>query len=153
MKRKNRALAPVAALLDAILAVPASAEAPRNPYEESLVQAVQSHVDTYRSWNLDAFVGTFAEDATVLVDGQSATGHAEIRRLYAANFADSPHTVKILESGLRKGLVYLTISYLFEDGYERCCSYSEYFVKDGKIAYLKVTMTNRAYRTTGGEPK
>ena len=149
----KRTLAPVTALVAAVLAVPASANAPRNAYEESLVQAVQNHVDTYRTWNLDAFVGTFAEDATVLVDGQSATGHEEIRRFYAANFADNPHTVQIIESGLRKGLVYLTISYLFEDGYERCCSYSEYFVKDDKIAYLKVTMTNRKYRTTRREPE
>lgn len=153
MKRLPTGLILAAAVLAAPTSAPASANAPRNAYEEGLVRAVQSHVDTYRSWDLDAFVGTFAEDATVLVDGQAANGHEEIRRFYAANFADTPHTIKILESGLSKGLVYLTTSYLFEDGYERCCSYSEYFVKDGKIAYLKVTMTNRKYRTTRREPE
>ena len=135
------------------LAVPASANAPRNYYEQTLVEAVQTHVDVYRSWDLDAFVDTFTEDATVMVDGVAANGHGEIRKFYAANFEAEPHSIKIIESGIRKGLVYLTISYTFEDGYERCCSYSEYFVKDGKIDYLKVKMTNRAYRTTKKDPE
>ncbi len=132
----------------ATLTVPAHANAPRNDYERSLVQAVQSHVDTYRSWDLDAFVDTFTKDAIVMVDGDTATGHAEIRDFYRSNFADTAHSVKIIESGMRKGMVYLTISYTFADGMERCCSYSEYYVEDGKISYLKVRMTNRIYRTT-----
>ncbi|MEM7689751.1 MAG: nuclear transport factor 2 family protein [Pseudomonadota bacterium] len=137
----------------ASLAVPASAGAPRNSYEQAAVEAVQAHVNAYRTWDLDAFMATFAEDATLMLDGNTATGHAEIRRLYAPNFEDIPHSVKILESGVRKGLVNLTISYVFEDGYERCCSYSEYFVEDGKIAYLKVKMTNRMYQTSKSEPE
>lgn len=137
----------------ASLAASPSAAAPRNIYEQDLVKAVQNHVDIYRSWDLDAFVDTFAVDAVVMLDGQTATGHAEIRSLYASNFADIPHSIKILESGLRRGMVYMTASYIFEDGYERCCSYSQYFVKDGKITLLKVTMTNRTYRTSKSEPE
>lgn len=130
-------------LAAATLAVPANAGAPRNYYEQTLVEAVQTHVDVYRSWDLDAFVETFAPDATVMIDGKAANGHAEIRQSYASTFEDDPHTVQILESGVRKGLVYLTMSFTFEDGKERCCSYIEYYVKDGKIAYLKAKMSNR----------
>ena len=138
-------------MLLATLAVPAQADAPRNAYERAAVDAVQAHVNVYRKWDLDAFVETFAADATVMVDGKVANGHEAIRRFYSANFEGNPHTIQILESGVRKGLVYLTVSYTFEDGYERCCSYGEYFVKDGKVAYLNVTMSNRAKRVRRAE--
>ena len=102
---------------------------------------------------LDGAAGAVDGAIDGAVDGVAANGHEEIRNFYTANFDAEPHSIKILESGVRKGLVYLTISYIFEDGYERCCSYSEYFVKDGKIDYLKVKMTNRAYRTTKKNPE
>ncbi len=133
-------------------AIPASAAPPRNAYENGLVAAVQVHVDAYRAWDLDAFVDTFAEDATVMLDGKAATGRAAIRDLYAAQFAGEPHTITVLESGVRRGLVHLTLSYAFEDGRERCCAYAEYYAKEGKIAYFKLTMTNRKYRTTRRKP-
>ena len=131
-------------LAAASLAVPAQAGPPRNDYERAAVAAVQSHVNVHRSWDLDAFVETFTEDAIVQVDGEMAKGHDAIRRFYASNFEGEPHTIEILESGLRRGMVYLTISYTFEDGYQRCCSFGQYYVKDGKISYLRVSMTNRA---------
>lgn len=130
-------------LAAATLAAPANANAQRNYYEQTLIEAVQTHVDVYRSWDLDAFVATFEEDATVMIDGEAANGHAEIRQFYQSTFEDDPHSVQILDAGVRKGLVYLTMSFTFEDGLERCCSYVEYYVKDGKIAYLKAKMSNR----------
>lgn len=130
----------------ALAATPAMAGPPRNAYEQGALDTVQAHVNVYRAWDLDAFVATFAHDAVVMLDGRTATGHAEIRALYASNFASAPHTIQIIESGMRKGMVYLTISYAFEDGYERCCSYAEYFVKEGHIAFLTVTMSNRQKR-------
>lgn len=139
------ALGALATLLGAAT-LPAHAAPPRTVYEKRLVAAVQNHVDVYRSWDLEAFVDTFAEDAQIMVDGRSARGRAQIREFYRSNFEDVPHTIQIVESGIDKGLVYLTVAYRFEDGYERCCSYGEYYVKDGKIAFLSVTMTNRRYR-------
>jgi hypothetical protein len=132
------------ALLVSIAPVAINAAPPRNAYEQDLVLAVQGHVDAYRAWDLEAFVDTFAEDATVMIEGKGATGHEAIRRLYADHFAGAPHTITVLESGVRRGLVYLTLSYTFEDGRERCCAYAEYYAKDGKIVYLSSKMSNRA---------
>ncbi|MEM6585721.1 MAG: nuclear transport factor 2 family protein [Pseudomonadota bacterium] len=144
---------PILGLAAALLATPAQAGPPRNAYEDGLVAAVQNHIDVYRSWDLDAFVETFSEDAVITVDGDGATGRDEIRAFYRSNFADEPHTIRILESGVRKGLVYLTMSYTFKDGLERCCSYANYFVKDGKIAYLDVKMSGRQKLVVRAKPK
>lgn len=140
-------------LAAATLAAPASANAPRTYYEQTLVEAVQTHIDVYRSWDLDAFVDTFQEDAVVMVDGEAAKGHAQIRQFYQSTFDDEPHTVQVLESGVRRGLVHLTMSFTFDDGLERCCSYVEYYVKDGKVAYLKAKMSNRVKAVRRAEAK
>lgn len=132
------------ALASAAVAAPVAADAPRNGYEQAAVEAVQAHIDMYRTWDLDAFVSTFTEDAVVMVDGKVVEGKPDIRAYYASAFADDPHKVQVIESGLKKGLVYITMSYTFKDGYERCCTYANYFVKDGKVAYLDVTMSNRS---------
>ncbi|MEL6707475.1 MAG: nuclear transport factor 2 family protein [Pseudomonadota bacterium] len=133
-------------LTTAAFAAPAAAGPPRNFYEEAAVQAVQAHIDMYRAWDLDAFVSTFTEDAIVMVDGKAVEGKSDIRAYYASAFADDPHKVQVIESGLKRGLVYITMSYTFKDGYERCCTYANYFVKDGKIAFLEVKMSNRSKR-------
>ena len=148
-RRINAAWAIGVGALGALLgsaAAPAHAAPPRTVYEKRMITAVQNHVDVYRAWDLEAFVDTFAEDAQIMVDGRSAKGRAQIREFYRSNFEDVPHTIQIIESGVNKGMVYLTVAYRFEDGYERCCSYGEYYVKNGKIAFLNVTMTNRRYR-------
>ncbi|MEM9502195.1 MAG: nuclear transport factor 2 family protein [Pseudomonadota bacterium] len=107
--------------------------------EAEAVSAVQRHVDAYRSGSLDRFVATFAPDATVTVSGVTASGRAEIRAFYASNFADNPHTIRVVDSGMGNGFVYVTAAYTFSDKIERCCSYSEYEVRGGKIASLNVT--------------
>ncbi|MEL6877070.1 MAG: nuclear transport factor 2 family protein [Pseudomonadota bacterium] len=97
---------------------------------------VQAHVNAYRSGSLDAFVATFAKDATVTANGLTATGHAEIRKLYSLNFKPGAPKIKIVESGLSGPNVYINAAYVFKDGREMCCSYSEYTIKNGKITYL-----------------
>lgn len=133
----------LACALAALCISPATAQ-PRNAYEQEAAAAVQRHVDAYRSWDLDRFVDTFAVDATVQVDGKSAKGHSQIRAFYARNFADPPHTIRILESGIRRGMVFMTVAYTFADGSNRCCSYSEYFVQNGKIMFLTVRMESHS---------
>jgi len=134
----------ILAFAAAAIAAPAAADAPRNAYEQAAVDAVQAHINVYRDWDLDAFVQTFTDDAMVMVDGEAFDGHAKIRDYYASAFADDPHTVRVIESGVRKGLVYITTTDTFEDGKERCCTYAQYFVKDGKIAYLDVKISGRS---------
>ncbi len=100
------------------------------------VAAVQAHVDAYRSGNLDRFVATFTPDAEVHANGMVAVGREQIRALYAANFAPGAPSIRIDDSGVNGQFVYLSVGYIFADGQEMCCSYSEYEVSGGKIAYL-----------------
>ncbi len=132
----------VAALCAAPIAVDQSAaaddgeQATASQEDIARVAAVQAHVDAYRSGDLDAFVATFTPDAQVFANNERATGHQEIRALYALNFAPGAPRLRIHETWINDGLVYLTIGYVFESGEEMCCSYSEYEVRDGKISYL-----------------
>ena len=100
------------------------------------VEAVQRHVDAYRSGNLDRFVATFTPDAEVYANGLVARGRDEIRALYRLNFAPGAPRIKIHDSGVSGRFVYLSVGYVLPDGEEMCCSYSEYEVIDGKISYL-----------------
>lgn len=101
------------------------------------VQAVQAHVDAYRTGNLERFLTTFAPDAVVVANGVVATGRNEIRELYRMNFIPGAPSIRIVESGKEGETVYLTIAYTFADGGERCCSYSQYTVRNGRIVYLE----------------
>ncbi|MHA7818912.1 MAG: nuclear transport factor 2 family protein [Erythrobacter sp.] len=103
------------------------------------VAAVQSHVDAYRSGNLDRFVATFTPDAEVYGNGLVARGRGEIRALYRSNFAPGAPSIRIHGSEVSGEFVYLTIGYILSNGDELCCSYSEYAVTDGKISYLAVS--------------
>jgi len=133
-----RSLAAMAMAL--ALAAPASSQtAQLSDVDVANAQAVQAHVDAYRSGSLERFVATFAEDATVMVGDMVATGHAEIRAFYASNFESNEHSIQIVESGIVEGRVVITASYHFNNGMEGCCSRSEYEVRDGKIAHLWVT--------------
>lgn len=127
------------ALIAAPPVVAQTATENENPGTEKTA-TVQAHVDAYRSGDLDRFVATFSSDATVDAGGMIAKGHAEIREFYATNFADDDfrHTLRVVDSGMSEGRVYLSAAYTFSDGVERCCSYSEYEISDGKITHLSV---------------
>ncbi len=114
---------------------PASADADRAGAAKAA--AVQRHVDAYRTGSLDRFVATFTADARVEANGMVATGHREIRALYALNFALGAPAIRVTESGFTSTGVFLSVGYVFENGEEMCCSYSEYEVSDGKIALLR----------------
>ena len=107
-----------------------------DPQAAARIEAVQRHVDAYRSRNLDRFVATFTPDAEVYANGMVARGHEEIRALYRLNFTPGAPSIKVHESGLSGNFVYLSVGYVLSSGEEMCCSYSEYEVRDGKISYL-----------------
>ncbi len=122
----------------------AQAAAPAaDPVALAKVAAVQRHVDAYRSGDLDRFVATFTADARVVANGIVATGRAEIRALYAANFAPGAPSIRITDSGIEGGAVFLSVGYVFEDGQEMCCSYTEYEIDlasdGGQISALRST--------------
>ena len=100
---------------------------------------VQRHVDAYRAGDLERFVATFAHDATVNVNGVEVTGHSRIHAMYRENFKEGAPTIRIEDSGMSDEIIYLTVAYVFEDGSEECCSYSEYTVVDGKIVFLRTS--------------
>ena len=97
---------------------------------------VQRHIDAYRSGNLERFVATFAHDATVVANGVEVTGQSRIHSLYRKNFEEGAPKIRIVESNIDGARIFLTVAYVFENGSEACCSYSEYTVVDGKIVYL-----------------
>lgn len=103
----------------------------------SASEVVQVHVDAYRSGHLERFVRTFSPDAVVVANGMVARGRYEIREIYRLNFAPGAPGIRIVESGADGDTVYLTVAYTFADGGERCCSYAEYTVKNGKIVHLE----------------
>lgn len=119
----------------ALMGAPAAAQDSDPVAEASAV--VQNHVDAYRSGNIDRFVATFAKDATVVANGISMTGHKDIKAFYALNFGKDAPEIQIVESGVVDGRIYMAVAYIFADGNELCCSYSEYTVEDGKITYLE----------------
>jgi len=137
----RRGVLAVAAL--AALAAPSASAQPQNANEQAAIRAVQAHIDAYRSWNLERFVATFAPDATVVANGMTATGHAQIRAFYAKNFEDVPHTIRIVDSAIDGSVVTVTIAYTFADGRERCCSYSEYVASGGKITFLSAAFAKK----------
>ncbi|WP_271439000.1 nuclear transport factor 2 family protein [Pontixanthobacter luteolus] len=104
--------------------------------QESPVAVVQSHIDAYRARNLNAFMRSFASDAVVVIDGVAVQGHAQIRELYSLNFAPGAPKLKMISSGQADGVVWFESGYVFQDGSELCCGYSEYTVENGKITML-----------------
>lgn len=123
----------------AIAAIASIFAAPVAFAQASPQTVVQRHVDAYRSGDLDRFVATFAHNATVNVNGVEVTGHSRIHAMYREKVKEGAPSIRIAESGIDNGVVYLTVSYVFEDGREECCSYSEYTVVDGKIVYLQTS--------------
>jgi len=122
-----------------IAALASLAMAPSAFAQASPQTVVQRHIDAYRAGDLDRFVATFAHDATVVVDGEEVTGQSRIHSLYRTKFAEDAPTIRIEDSGMTDGQIYLTIAYVFEDGSEECCSYSEFTIIDGKIVFLQTT--------------
>ncbi|MBV7259588.1 nuclear transport factor 2 family protein [Erythrobacter crassostreae] len=113
------------------------AMAQENTQTPGAARAVQGHVDAYRSGNLERYVRSFAPNAVVTMNGVVlANGHAEIRALYRLNFAEGAPKIRIDDSGVNRDRVYLSVAYVFADGSEQCCSYSEYLVSGGKITRL-----------------
>ncbi len=119
----------------AIAAIASLFAAPVAFAQASPQTVVQRNVDAYRAGDLERFVSTFAHDATVVVNGEEIQGHSRIHAFYRSSFADGPNTIRITESEMREGRILLTIAYDFGDGVERCCSYHEYVVVDGKIVW------------------
>lgn len=113
-----------------------AAPAETDPATRASVAGVQRHVDAYRSGDIDRFVATFTPDAEVYANGMVAKGHAQIRALYRLNFERGAPSIRIHDSGISGGLVFLSVGYVLASGEEICCSYSEYEVTDGKISYL-----------------
>ena len=101
------------------------------------VRALQRHLDAYRSGDLDRFVATFAPDAVVRADGFVAIGHDQIKALYSLNFVPGAPTIRVHDRGLNGERIYISVGYVFEDGQEMCCSYSEYEITNGRISFLE----------------
>lgn len=120
----------------AIAAIASLFAAPVAFAQASPQTVVQRNVDAYRAGDLERFVSTFAHDATVVANGLEVTGQSRIHALYRKNFEEDGHKIRIVESSMENGRIYLTVAYVFADGSEACCSYSEYTVVDGKIVYL-----------------
>ncbi|WP_185960168.1 nuclear transport factor 2 family protein [Erythrobacter insulae] len=117
--------------------VGAEEDNPENGQDQSAARAVQAHVDAYRSGDLGRFLGTFAPDAIVNLNGVTvATGHQQISALYRVNFVQGAPAIRVDSSGMNGDLLFLSIAYIFPDGSEVCCSYSEYEVTNGKITRL-----------------
>ena len=136
---RNFVLALAAALT---LAQPVSAQSPEE--ELAIIEAVQTHLNAYRSDNLESFVSTFSRDAVLEVGTEKASGHAEIRDFYASSFRGGlDHSIRIVDRAMQDGWVILTTSYIYNDGREACCSESYYFVENGRIAQLYVQFPNR----------
>ncbi|MCK0128771.1 nuclear transport factor 2 family protein [Erythrobacter sp. F6033] len=121
----------------AMMAATPSAVAQENTQTPAAARAVQAHVDAYRARNLDRYVRTFAPNAVVTMNGVVlANGHEEIRALYRLNFTEDAPKIRIDDSGMTGDRVYLSVGYVFANGSEECCSYSEYTVSGGKITRL-----------------
>lgn len=116
-------------------AKPASADA-ELAAAKAKMNAIQRHVDAYRTGDLDRFVATFTHDAVVRADGYVAMGREQIRAMYALNFAPGAPSLKVYDSGLAGENVFLSAGYVLDSGEEMCCSYSEYEVRDGKVSFL-----------------
>lgn len=101
------------------------------------VRVLQRHIDAYRSGDLDRFVATFAPDAVVRADGFVAIGHAQIRALYELNFVPGAPKIQVRDRGLNGERIYISVGYVFENGQEICCSYSEYEITNGRISFLE----------------
>ncbi len=120
----------------AIVALASLLAAPVAFAQASPQTVVQRHIDAYRSGDLNRFVATFAYDATIVVNGVEITGQSRIHAMYRKNFEEGAPKIRIVESSVEDGRIYLTVAYVFENGSEACCSYSEYTIVDGKIVYL-----------------
>lgn len=88
---------------------------------------------------MDAFLRTFASDAVLVYGGMEFQGHAEIRHAYSMNFGPNAPKIKVLASGSTDDVIWMETAYQFANGEELCCGYSEYTVKNGKIALLVVS--------------
>ena len=108
--------------------------------DQAKIEAIQRHVDAYRSGDLDRFVATFTHDAIVRADGFVAMGRPQIRAMYELNFLPGAPTLKVYDSGVKGDNVFLSLGYVFEGGQEMCCSYTEYQVTaDGKVSFLETS--------------
>ncbi|MEL6529498.1 MAG: nuclear transport factor 2 family protein [Pseudomonadota bacterium] len=121
----------------AIAAIASVLAAPTALAQASPQTVVQRNVDAYRAGDLDRFVATFAHDATVDFNGVQVTGQAQIHNIYRSNFAEGAPEIRIEESSMDGNRIFLKVAYVFADGSEACCSFSEYTIVQGKIVYLR----------------
>ena len=107
--------------------------------QEDGASVVQRHIDAYRARNMTEFLKTFAPDAVVNYEGMEFRGHTQIRKVYSANFTPDAPKVVIYSSGGENGAVWIETGYVFPNGEELCCGFSEYTVANGKITYVSVS--------------
>ena len=132
MRMKLLALPTLAAALT--IGAPAKAEGE--------VALVQQHIDAYRAKNMDAFLATFAPDAVLTYEGMVFRGRQQIAQAFALNFAPDAPRMYIVDSGSDGRVVYMQSGYVFGDGTDICCGYSEYRVEGGQIVSLTVSGPN-----------
>lgn len=100
---------------------------------------VQTHNQAYADGDFESFLGTFAEDAVVVLDGLVIQGREAIAASYAANFSPDAPQVKVTRQGrLAGGGVAQTEVYVLPNGEELCCSYSTFRVQDGEIVRVDI---------------
>ncbi|MEE4208342.1 MAG: nuclear transport factor 2 family protein [Parvularcula sp.] len=128
------AVLPAAATAQADIS-PASVAVDANPQER--IDAIERHIDAYRSGDLDAFVDTFTPDAIVRADGFVAIGREQIKRLYELNFAPGAPALKVHGKGIEGDVVTVSHGYILADGQELCCAVSEYKIVDGRVSFIE----------------
>lgn len=119
-----------------LLAVPSPMLAQAGDGEVAVVQA---HIDAYRARNLNAFLGTFSDDAVLVYQGLTFRGRSEIRTAFSLNFQPDAPTIYLVDSGIQGEQVWMQAGYTFADGSDMCCSLSRYTVRGGKIVHLEVS--------------
>jgi hypothetical protein len=119
-----------AILLCVMLATPAFAQEPV-PAEA----VVQRQVEAYNSFDIDAFLATYAEDAEIRFDapGQALRGREALRAFYAPGFSRRDTTVRIGHRSVL-GDTIVDEEHVTIRGRETCCAVIVYKVANGRIA-------------------
>lgn len=92
------------------------------------------HNDAISQRDLDGFLGTFADDAVVIWDGDVFTGREQIEQVYAGKFSPEAPQVRIVRQGRASGGgVVQEEAYVMADGAETCCTTSAIYVAEGRV--------------------
>ncbi|WAT18725.1 nuclear transport factor 2 family protein [Aurantiacibacter sp. MUD11] len=119
------------AALAAAIAAPLSAQDSRDVLDE--------HNQAYNTGDFEAFMGTFAEDAVVVVEGYEFRGRDAIAASYAPNFGPGAPRARIERMGRASGGgIVQRESYVYADGTEVCCTVTAIWVEGGEITRVLV---------------